>query len=156
MLSAWYSTTLAQTTHHRARHLMRTTSTPKQSPALSTAQLRTAVCLLSSCAPYTNLRPSLLCSTWHALPSTDTQTAPTSCHSQTCSCTTCRTTLSTYEGHRLCGAGHPNPDRNMGQGEYWDNMRSQATDSGPKGHHCNYLIYLGVTSLLINELSLSI
>lgn len=73
-------------------------SGPKPSRTQCSARLKTAAFLLSSCVRCTTCsRVFLLCSTWHASPSTNTQTAPTSCPSQSRCCASCRTTLSSYE-----------------------------------------------------------
>lgn len=111
------------------------TAIPKQSLTLPNTWLRTAECLSSWRSPCTNQRLSLLCSTWRASPSTDTQTGLTNCHSQSLCCTTCRTIVSTYEGLCPSGAGHR--DRNVGQGHTtWPhtvNLEPQAAVMAHKG-----------------------
>lgn len=127
MFSASYSTTWAWATRRRVRRPM--TSSPKPSPTLPSSRRKTAACLWSWCSPCTNQRPSPLCSTWRASPSTDTPDAPSSCHSQSLCCATCRTTLFTYEG--LCGSGAGHRGRvtlHEHTLRIWDSVTPQATD----------------------------
>lgn len=93
---AWCSTTWGRSGKRRSggrRSRRRRRSPPSRRPR------RRRWCWSWS-GPCTNLRTSRLCSTWHALSSTDTAPAWSSCRSPSRCCVSCRTTPSRCEQER--------------------------------------------------------
>lgn len=159
MFSASYSITWAQATRHRAKLLAM--SILRMSPTRPSTWLRTREYLWGWRILCTNRRSFPPCSTWRALPSTDTPAAPTRCHSPSLCCATCWTTHSTYEGLPPSGSGCR--DRDAVQGHTpWTHTVYLGQFITPGNRHepsrrvlvCYSTIKLSDISLLINYLCL--